>query len=85
MFLIIVFIISMATAQLNENATQDLTIDFNSPFSSIYDRRIWNPISGPLSGMGSDACRYLRYLIILQRIVDFEDIKSIVEVGFGDF
>lgn len=60
-------------------------VDFNAPFSNIYSQKSWNPRGGPLSGMGSDACRYIRYLLLLQHLVDMPDIKNIVEIGFGDF
>jgi hypothetical protein len=53
-------------------------VDFNSPFSDIYQRRVWNPVDGPLSGKGSNTCHYMRYLILLQHVISFSDIKEIV-------
>jgi len=47
------------------------SVDFNNPFNEIYEKGTWNKGQGPLSGPGSDACAYLRYLILLQHIVDF--------------
>jgi hypothetical protein len=61
-----------------------LDYDYQTPFSNIYEHKVWNR-DGPLSGPGSDACKGLKYLLYLQHFINRPEIKTIVEIGFGDW
>ena len=53
-------------------------------FSLIYGKGIW-ATSGFASGSGSDPAKNQVYLEFVQKLIDNSNIKTIVEIGFGDY
>ena len=83
--IISILLVLASSLKLRHLTSSDVGEDFSKSFSTIYTTKAWSADPKHPSGPGSIPTNQLQYLINFQHIVDKPDIKTIVEIGFGDF
>ncbi len=64
-----------------------MSFDKSKIFDNIYRKGLWDPVSKKdgTSGPGSDPKNANEYIVLLQALINILSIRSIVDLGCGDF